>query len=75
MLAYWLSRYIFTDFPCGTVQQRVLPLAVVLGTSARLPLAPLFLGHFYKRLDLISSDEKDGAGHYGVASSACSAFL
>ncbi|KAK9932284.1 hypothetical protein M0R45_019527 [Rubus argutus] len=75
MLAYWLSRYIFTDFPCRTVQQRVLPLAVVLATGARLPLAPLFLGHFYKRLDLISSDEKDGAGHYGVASSACSAFL
>jgi hypothetical protein len=21
MLAYWLSRYIFTDFPSGTVQQ------------------------------------------------------
>lgn len=75
MFAYWLSKYIFTDFPCGTVQQRVLPLAVVLATGARFPLAALFLGRLYRMLDLISNDEKEGAGCYGVTSSACITFL
>lgn len=75
MLAYWLSRFIFTDFPYEHVQQRTLPLAVMLATGARLPLAPLFLGHLYRMLDLISNDEKDGAGRYGVDSLVSSVFL
>ncbi|KAK9906289.1 hypothetical protein M0R45_002624 [Rubus argutus] len=57
------------------VQQRVLPLAVVLGTGARLPLAPLFLGRLYRMLDFVSNDEKEGAGCYGITSSACVTFL
>jgi hypothetical protein len=75
MLTYWLSKYVFADYRGKNVQQRVLPLAVVLATGARLLLASLFLGRFYRTLDLILNDEREGAGYYGITSSTCSIFL
>lgn len=41
MLAFWLSKYIFTDLLHGVVQQQLLPLAIMLAIGARLPLCSL----------------------------------
>lgn len=50
MFAYWLSRFLFPDFPYKNVQRFFL-LAIKLADGVRFPLAPLFLSHQYRMLD------------------------
>ncbi|KAL6223623.1 hypothetical protein ACLB2K_007006 [Fragaria x ananassa] len=66
MLAYWSSKFIFTDFPHEHVKERVFPLAIKLVAGTSFPLAPLFLSHLYQKLDQIARDDRDGAGQEGL---------
>ncbi|KAJ1423466.1 Aminotransferase-like, plant mobile domain [Sesbania bispinosa] len=51
--AFWLSKYVFLGPPWESISPSVFILACVLAEGIRLPLAPLFLGGFYGRLDQI----------------------
>lgn len=62
-LAYWLSKYVFLGFPVDFVNQRLFPLAVALSSGRRFPLAPIYLGNLYYRLDLIGESFTRSMGH------------
>ncbi|XP_024177961.1 uncharacterized protein LOC112183878 [Rosa chinensis] len=71
----FVTGFIFEDFPYENVQQRAFPLAIMLAAGTCFPLAPLFLGHLYRKLDQISKGDKEGAGQYGIDSLVSSFFL
>ncbi|KAL6213747.1 hypothetical protein ACLB2K_013191 [Fragaria x ananassa] len=75
MLAYWLSKFIFTDFPHEQVQERVFPLAIKLAARTCFPLALLFLSHLYQKLDQIARDDRDGAGQHDIDTLVSTFFL
>ena len=50
-LAFWLSKFLFSEFPGYGVKSTFFPLAIKLAQGAQYPLASLFLGHVYSQLD------------------------
>ncbi|KAJ1396550.1 Aminotransferase-like, plant mobile domain [Sesbania bispinosa] len=52
-LAFWLSKYIFPGPPWESVSSSVFIMACLLAEGVRLPLASLYLGSLYGRLDQI----------------------
>ena len=47
VLAFWLSKFLFSEFPGYGVKSSFFPLAIKLAQGTQYPLAPLFLGHVY----------------------------
>ncbi|XP_059655262.1 uncharacterized protein LOC132302424 isoform X1 [Cornus florida] len=74
-LAYWLDRYIFEGRPEDGLSREVFPLAAVLSRGISLPLAPMFLGTLYDRLDTVVSDCIRSVGRYDISTFASSMFL
>ena len=66
MLALWLSKFLFEENLNYCVDRRVLPLAVALASGRHFPLAPLFLGQFYRMMDYIVEDELESCGRWGI---------
>ena len=50
-LAFWLSKFLFSEFPGYGVKSTFFSLAIKLARGAQYPLAPMFLGHVYSQLD------------------------
>ena len=50
-LAFWLSKFLFSEFPGYGVKSSFFLLAIKLARGTQYPLAPLFLGHVYSQLD------------------------
>ena len=46
-LAFWLSKFLFSEFPRYGVKSTFFPLAIKLAQGAQYPLAFMFLGHVY----------------------------
>ena len=46
-LAFWLSKFLFSEFPGYRVKSTFFSLAIKLARGAQYPLAPLFLDHVY----------------------------
>ena len=46
-LVFWLSKFLFSEFPGYGVKSTFFPLAIKLARGAQYPLAPLFLGYVY----------------------------
>ena len=46
-LAFWLSKFLFSEFPGYGVKSSFFPLAIKLAQGTQYPLAPLFLVHVY----------------------------
>ena len=59
-LAFWLSKFLFSDFPGYGIKFALFPLAISLAQGAQYPLAPMFLGDVYSQLDQLHGDEADG---------------
>ncbi|GAV81251.1 PMD domain-containing protein [Cephalotus follicularis] len=74
LLAMWLSKFLFYDFPGDLMQGRFFPLAIKIAKGKRYPLASLFLGCLYHLLDLIHDDELKRGGHYLVDSHVMTSF-
>ncbi|XP_059670027.1 uncharacterized protein LOC132315693 [Cornus florida] len=74
-LSYWLDRFIFEGKPDGAINQRVFPLAAVLSRGRTLPLAPMFLGTLYYRLDMLKQDCARSLGRYEVTTYVSCSFL
>ena len=46
-LVFWLSKFLFSEFPGYGIKSALFPLAIRLARGAQYPLAPMFLGHVY----------------------------
>ncbi|GMP35321.1 hypothetical protein CsSME_00007800 [Camellia sinensis var. sinensis] len=74
-LACFLSFFILPSTPPDSLNPFVFPLAVRLFRGDRIPLAPLFLGNLYYRLDLLHRDMVRSVGRYEPVSFIHSQFL
>ena len=46
-LAFWLSKFLFSEFLGYGIKSALFPLAISLAKGAQYPLTPMFLGHVY----------------------------
>nr|POE55729.1 hypothetical protein CFP56_27764 [Quercus suber] len=74
-LAFWLSKFLFSEFPGYRIKSTLFPLAIKLAQGAQYPLAPMFLGHVYSQLDQLHGDEAEGDSCYVITSSLHCAIL
>ncbi|XP_028058335.1 uncharacterized protein LOC114262178 [Camellia sinensis] len=74
-LACFLSFFILPSTPHDSLNPFVFPLAVRLFRGDQIPLAPLFLGNLYYRLDLLHRDMVRSVGRYESVSFIHSQFL
>ena len=74
-LAFWLSKFLFSEFPGYRVKSSFFPLAIKLAQGTQYPLAPLFLGHVYSQLDQLHGDEAESDSCYVITSSLHCAIL
>ena len=75
LLAFWLSKFLFSEFPGYGIKSALFPLAISLARGAQYPLAPMFLGHVYSQLDQLHGDEAEGDSCYAITSSLHYAIL
>lgn len=61
-LVMWLSRFIFPGSPIDGPSARMFSLAALLSRGSEIPLAPLFLGTLYRRLDETTLAMKESVG-------------
>ena len=73
--AFWLSKFLFSEFPGYGIKSALFPLANRLARGAQYPLAPMFLGHVYSQLDQLHGDEAEGDSCYAITSSLHCAIL
>ena len=59
-LAFWLSKFLFNEFPRYGIKSALFLLAISLARGAQYPLAPMFLGHVYSQLDQLHGDKAEG---------------
>ncbi|KAL4327156.1 hypothetical protein AHAS_Ahas13G0071900 [Arachis hypogaea] len=62
-VAYWLSKYVFLGLADECMSHGVFLLACLIAGGERLPLASLYLGSLYTRLDQFSQQLKIAHGH------------
>ena len=74
-LAFWLNKFLFSEFPGYGVKSTFFPLAIKLARGAQYPLAPLFLGHVYSQLNQLHGNEAKGNSCYVITSSLHCAIL
>ncbi|KAG5557332.1 hypothetical protein RHGRI_007550 [Rhododendron griersonianum] len=65
-LAYWLTWYIFPGPPKDGVDTTLFELAAILASKESVPLAPLFLGTLFKRLDMLHDAAQRSCGRYDL---------
>ena len=74
-LAFWLSKFLFSEFPRYGIKSALFLLAISLARGAQYPLAPMFLGHVYSQLDQLHGDKAEGDSCYAITSSLHCAIL
>ena len=74
-LAFWLSKFLFSEFPGYGIKFALFPLVIRLAWGAQYPLAPMFLGHVYSQLDQLHGDEVEGDSCHTNTSSLHCAIL
>ncbi|KAJ1431733.1 Aminotransferase-like, plant mobile domain [Sesbania bispinosa] len=74
-LAFWLTKYVFPGPPCESVSPSVFIMACLLAEGVRLPLASLFVGSFYRRLDQIQGQLFISFGRFPINSFVDLVFL
>ena len=74
-LVFWLSKFLFSEFPGYGVKSIFFPLAIKLAQGIQYPLAPMFLGHVYSQLDQLHGDEAESDFCYAITSSLHCAIL
>ncbi|XP_024017092.1 uncharacterized protein LOC112090317 [Morus notabilis] len=75
LICLWLSKFVFPELSGDVIQRRLFRLAIKIAQAVRFPLAPIFLGTFYKHLDMIVEDEVLAAGRYVIDSELAINFL
>ena len=46
-LTFWLSKFLFNEFPRYGIKSALFPFMIRLARGAQYPLVPMFLGHVY----------------------------
>ncbi|XP_017970371.1 PREDICTED: uncharacterized protein LOC108660633 [Theobroma cacao] len=66
LLIMWLARYVFPSCPDDGISSSIIPYAIKIAKGMSFPLAPLYLGSLYRRLDLYHSKTAESVGRYRV---------
>ncbi|KAI8555258.1 hypothetical protein RHMOL_Rhmol05G0160800 [Rhododendron molle] len=74
-LAYWLTWYIFPGPPKDGVDTTLLELTAILASWESVPLASLFLGTLFKRLDILPEVARRSCGRYDLPIYVATNFL
>ncbi|KAE9452525.1 hypothetical protein C3L33_15575, partial [Rhododendron williamsianum] len=74
-LAYWLTWYIFPGPPKDGVDTTLFELAAIPASEESIPLAPLFLGTLFKRLDMLHDAARRSCGRYDLPIYVATNFL
>ncbi|MED6128224.1 hypothetical protein PIB30_095539 [Stylosanthes scabra] len=74
-IAYWLSKYVFLGPTDECMSQGVFLLACVIAKGKRVPLAPLYLGGLYARLDHFFEQLRIAHGRFPVLAYIDEIFL
>ncbi|KAI8537661.1 hypothetical protein RHMOL_Rhmol09G0041500 [Rhododendron molle] len=74
-LAYWLTWYIFPGPPKDGVDTALFELAAILASEEYVPLALLFLGTLFKRLDMLHDAARRSYGRYDLPIYVATNFL
>ncbi|QHN99193.1 uncharacterized protein DS421_13g395760 [Arachis hypogaea] len=74
-VAYWLSKYVFLGLADECMSHGVFLLACLIAGGERLPLASLYLGSLYTRLDQFSQQLKIAHGRFPVLAFIDEIFL
>ena len=74
-LAFWLSKFLFNEFPGYGIKSALFPLVIRLAQGAQYPIAPMFMGHVYSQLDQLHGDEVEGDSCYVITYSLHCAIL
>lgn len=74
-IAFFLSFFLFPDFPIDAPSECVFYLAVRIARGDRFPLGPLFLGHLFQQLDHLSADLERSVGRYDITTMVQTQFL
>ncbi|KAF7151165.1 hypothetical protein RHSIM_Rhsim02G0152100 [Rhododendron simsii] len=74
-LAYWLTWYLFPGPPKDGVDTTLFELAAILASEESVPLAPLFLGTLFKRLDMLQDAARRSCGRYDLPIYVATNFL
>ncbi|KAG5552835.1 hypothetical protein RHGRI_010816 [Rhododendron griersonianum] len=74
-LAYWLTWYIFPGPPKDGVDTALFELAAIIASGESVPLAPLFLGTLFKRLDMLHDAARRSCGRYDLPIYVATNFL
>ena len=68
LVAMWLARHALPGCPDYGISPSFILIAIKIAQGKDFPLAPLYLGSLYKRLDLYQSKTKEPVGRYKVLS-------
>ncbi|KAH7860032.1 hypothetical protein Vadar_008396 [Vaccinium darrowii] len=74
-LVQFLSLFLLPDLPHEGPRREMIPLAAVLASGKKLPMGPMFLGHFYRQLDRTVQDFERSTGRYEITSMVHIPFL
>ncbi|KAG5548821.1 hypothetical protein RHGRI_014241 [Rhododendron griersonianum] len=74
-LAYWLTWYIFPGPPKDGVDTTLFDLAAILASGESVPLAPLFMGTLFKRLDMLHDAARRSYGMFDLPIYVATNFL
>ncbi|KAG5521367.1 hypothetical protein RHGRI_033809 [Rhododendron griersonianum] len=74
-LAYWLTWYIFPGPPKDGVDTTLFELTAILASGESVPLAQLFLGTLFKRLDMRHDAAQRSCGRYDLPIYVATNFL
>ncbi|CAL5395888.1 unnamed protein product [Camellia sinensis] len=74
-ITYWLSQYILMGRSQDGICHELFPLGAILASGRPIPLAPLFLGGLYRRLDMYQEGVDRSKGRYDVTSFLPTTFL
>ncbi|KAI8530212.1 hypothetical protein RHMOL_Rhmol11G0038300 [Rhododendron molle] len=74
-LAYWRTWYIFPGPPKDRVDTTLFELAAILTSEESVPLAPLFMGTLFKRLDMLRDAARRSCGRYDLPIYVATNFL
>ena len=74
-VVFWLCKFVFGSHPHYAIKSLYFCLAIKIAAGVSVPLAPMYLGHLYVKLDILQSDERQAGSYHIVTSSVHSTIL
>ena len=58
-VVFWFCKFFFGSHPHYAIKPLYFHLAIKISAGVSLPLAPMFLGHLYVQLDIVTRVRRD----------------